>query len=139
MIVLDSNVLSALMRPDPDSRIVRWLDSQASESIWTTSINVYEVRFGIELLSPGRRRETLHVALRRLVEEALEGRVLAFDSVAADAAAVIAANQRRAGRTVEIRDVQIAGIALARRATLATRNIRHFEGIGLDIVDPWSP
>ena len=138
MIILDSNVLSALMRPDPESRVVEWLDGQAPESTWTTSINVYEIRFGIELLSPGRRRETLHVALRRLVEEALEGRVLAFDSVAAEGAAVIAANQRNAGRTVEIRDVQIAGIAVARKAKLATRNIRHFEGIGLDIVDPWS-
>lgn len=137
MIVLDSNVLSALMRPDPDVQVVEWLDRQASESAWTTSINVYEIRFGIELLSPGRRRETLHSALKRLIEEALEGRVLAFDSVAAETAAVIAASQRRAGRTVEIRDVQMAGIALARRATLATRNTRHFADLGFGLVNPW--
>jgi hypothetical protein len=135
VIVLDTNVISALMHTD--TPIFGWLDRQPAQSVWTTSISVYEVRFGIEVLTKGRRRENLAAAFERLIVE-LDDRILAFDAPAAEAAAEIAGHQRKVGRPIEIRDVQIAGIVAARKATLATRNIRHFERIGLTLVDPWS-
>lgn len=137
MILLDTNVLSALMQREPDQAVVAWLDGQPSESVWTTSITVFEVRMGLELLADGRRRRRLEKEFDRLLGEDLDGRVQLFDRAAADAAGTIAAERQRAGRTVEIRDVQIAGIASARKATLATRNVRHFEGLGIHLVDPW--
>ena len=139
MIALDTNVLSALMRAEPDAAVVRWLDDQAAESIWTTAVTVFEIRTGIELLATSQRRRRLEVAFERLLAEDLDGRVLAFDAAAADAAGALAARQQRAGKTVEVRDAQIAGIALARRATLATGNVRHFTDLGLRLVDPWHP
>ncbi|HSZ06034.1 MAG TPA: type II toxin-antitoxin system VapC family toxin [Solirubrobacteraceae bacterium] len=137
MILLDTNVLSALMQREPDQIVAAWLDEQPSESIWTTSITVFEVRMGLELLAKGRRRSQLEQEFDRLVADDLDGRVQLFDRAAADAAGTIAASRRRAGRTVEIRDVQIAGVASARKATLATRNVRHFEDLGIRLVDPW--
>lgn len=138
MILLDTNVLSALMQREPEGAVVRWLDAQPPESVWTTSITVFEVRFGLELLATGKRRHRLEEAFSRALAEDFENRVVDFDRPAAEAAGHIAAEHRRAGRTVDMRDVQIAGITAARRATLATRNLRHFEGIGLELVDPWS-
>jgi len=138
VILLDTNVISALMQRDVDRVVVAWLDSQPPESIWTTSITVFEIRFGLEILASGRRRQSLEEAFQRMIEEDFEGRVVPFDEVAAQSAARIAAVRRRAGRTIEIRDVQIAGIAAARKATIATRNVRHFEGLGPELIDPWS-
>lgn len=138
MIVLDTNVVSALMRREPDPSVVAWLDGLPAESIWTTAVTVFEVRLGLEILVEGRRRRELEEAFAKALEEDFEGRVLPFDEAAAQAAGRIAAERRRAGRTVEVRDVQIAGIAKARKATLATRNTRHFEGCGLALVDPWT-
>lgn len=138
MIILDTNVISALMRSEPDPVVVRWLDALPSESLWTTAITVFEVRLGLEVLAAGRRRRLLEEAFAAALEEDFEGRVLPFDKAAAQAAGRIAAERRRAGRTVEIRDVQIAGIAMARKSAVATRNLRHFEGLGLNLLDPWS-
>ena len=138
MILLDTNVLSALMRHEPEQTVIRWLDALPPESVWTTSITVFEVRLGLEILARGRRRRRLEEAFSKALEEDFENRVVVFDRPAAEAAGRIAAERRRAGRPVEIRDVQIAGIATARKAKLATRNLRHFEGLGLDLIDPWS-
>jgi toxin FitB len=138
LILLDTNVLSALMRRETDPVVVAWLDAQPPESIWTTAITVFEIRFGLEILAKGRKRKALEEAFASALDEDFDGRILAFDQAAADAAAAIAARQREAGRPVEIRDVQIAGIAAARKATLATRNTRHFDGTGIALVDPWS-
>ena len=126
------------MRSEPEPAVVKWLNGLPPESVWTTSITVFEVRLGLEILAAGRRRRQLEDAFARALEEDFEGRVLPFDQAAAQAAGRIAAERRRAGRAIEIRDVQIAGIISARRATLATRNIRHFEECGLVLVDPWS-
>lgn len=125
------------MQRDPDQTVVAWLDEQPSESVWTTAITVFEVRMGLELLANGRRRSQLEQKFDRLLIEDLDGRVQLFDGAAADAAGTIAASRQRAGRTVEIRDVQIAGIASSRKATLATRNVRHLEGLGVRLVNPW--
>ena len=138
MILLDTNVLSALMRREPEPAVMAWLDHQPAESIWTTTITVFEVRTGIELLEQGRRRRQLEEAFAPLLAEDLGGRVQSFDEAAALAAASIAAARQRVGRPVEIRDAQIAGIATARRATLATRNSGHFADLDVELVDPWS-
>lgn len=136
MILLDTNVLSALMREQPDPIVVEWLDNQPAESIWTTSVTVFEIRTGIELLVPSRRRKQFDKTFSQLLDEDLDGRVQSFDLTAAIAAGTIAASRQRVG-AVEIRDVQIAGIVASRRATLATRNTRHFAGTGVELVNPW--
>ena len=138
MILLDTNVISALMQREADPAVVAWLDNQPAESIWTTSITVFEVRFGLEILATGRRRRSLEEAFSKALEDDFEGRVVPFDEAAAQSAGRIAAERRRLGRSVEIRDVQIAGIAAARKAAIATRNVRHFEGLGPQLIDPWS-
>jgi toxin FitB len=138
VILLDTNVVSALMRPDHNVQVIAWLDRQPAESIWTTAVTVFEVRMWLEILETGRRRRLLEEAFDKLLEEDLENRVLPFDQATATVAAGIAAKQRRSGQPVEIRDVQIAGITMARNAALATRNTRHFQEIGLPLIDPWS-
>jgi toxin FitB len=138
VILLDTNVLSALMQRQPDPAVVAWLDGVPPESAWTTSVTVFEVRFGLELLARSRRRRELEAAFARALEEDLERRVAPFDRAAAESAATFARQQRTSGRPVEVRDVQIAGITASRRATLATRNTQHFEGLGLRLVNPWS-
>ena len=137
MIVLDTNVLSALMRTNPERVVVEWLDRQPADSVWLTSITVFEARFGLALLPKGRRRSGLERALDRVLTEDLSNRVLALDEMAAMTAAQLAADRQRSGRTVDLRDTLIAGIAQARRATIATRNARHFEGLEVPVVDPW--
>jgi predicted nucleic acid-binding protein len=138
MIVLDTNVLSALMRAEPDRPVVRWLDRLAAESIWTTSVTVFEVRFGLEVLPAGERKAALQHAFDQVISEDLRGRVLDFDAGAASVAGEISAKLRALGRPVDMRDAQIAGIIAARRATLATRNVRHFVDAGIPVIDPWN-
>ena len=137
MILVDTSVLSAMMRAAVEPAVERWFDAQPPESVWTTTITIFEIHFGLALLAPGRRRDRLCGAFDRAIDKILSGRVLPFDRTAAETAAAIAARQRQIGRPVEIRDVQIAGIAAARKATLATRNTRHFENLGIVLIDPW--
>src|SRR5262249_4540868 len=129
--------LSALMQKQPESAVVNWLDRQPAESIWITSVTLFEARFGLALLPKGKRRQALEALFEQLLEEDLENRVLDFDSAAASAAATLAAERHGAGRSIDIRDTQIAGIALARRATIATRDVRHFQDLNVPVVDPW--
>jgi len=137
MIILDTNVLSALMRKVPEAPVVAWLDRQPAESVWITSITLFEARFGLALLPKSRRRQTLEAAFARLLSEDLENRLLDFESAAAVEAASLAAGRQRAGLQVDVRDTLIAGIALARRATLATRNVKHFRDLNIPVINPW--
>jgi predicted nucleic acid-binding protein len=137
VIVLDTNVLSALMRTKPDAVVVEWLDRQPADSIWVTSITVFEARFGLARLPNGKRRRSLERAFDRVLTEDVSSRVLSLDEMAAATAGQLAAERQRAGRVVDLRDTLIAGIAQARRATIATRNTRHFEGLDVPVVDPW--
>ena len=138
MIVLDTNVVSALMRREIDHTVVAWLDDQPPESVWTTAVAVFEIRFGLGILADGQRRRRLEDAFEHVLADDFEGRVLAFEQAAAQEAASVAERRRQAGRPVEIRDAQIAGIVAARRATLATRNTRHFDELGIALIDPWA-
>ena len=137
MIILDTNVLSALMQRIPEPVLVAWLDGQPRLSVWTTSVTVLEVRFGLELLPTSRRRVRMQRAFARLIDEAIEGRVLAFDIGAAEHTATLTAARQKAGRAGDLRDTMIAGIALAHHARIATRNTRHFIDLSVEVVNPW--
>ncbi len=137
MIVLDTNILSELMQKAPDPSVVEWLDRQPAESVWITSITLFEARLGLALLPKGRRRKALELAFEQLLVEDLEERVLDFDRSAAEAAAGLAAERQKNGRSVDMRDTQIAGIVIARRAALATRNLKHFADLTAEVVNPW--
>lgn len=137
MIVLDTNVLSALMRPLPDANVVAWLDQQPQSSIWTTSITVFEIRVGLQIMAAGKRRSALLQAFDMLLEK-IDHRVATFDLAAAQQAAGLMASRRKKGRPVDLRDTMIGGIVLANHATLATRNTPHFEDIGSSVINPWS-
>ena len=135
MIVPDTNVLSALMQQRPDAQVVAWLDNQLAESIWIT---LFEARYGLALLAPGQRKNLLQERFDQLVQDALENRVLQFDADAATQAAQLAAERKARGRPVDMRDTFIAGIALAKRATLAIRNTRQFDDLSVRVVNPWA-
>ena len=137
MIILDTNVVSEIMRQVPEKSVLAWLDRQVEGSIWTTSITVFEVIAGIEILPPSRRRAALSVDFEQFLDAFIEGRVIAFDARAAHASARLMAQRRRAGRAGEFRDTMIAGIAISTGAALATRNVRHFDDLSVTVVDPW--
>jgi predicted nucleic acid-binding protein len=137
MIVLDTNVLSALMRQEPDEHVIAWLDRQPRSSVWTTSITVLEVQFGLGILPAGRRRSLLIKAFESVLTQELGRRVAPFDQPAAEHAAQLMAMRHRKGTPVELRDTMIAGIVLARHATLATRNLPHFNDLEVPVINPW--
>ena len=136
MVILDTNVVSELMDSEPDPPVIQWLDRQSWSSLWTTSITVLEIRYGLTIMTSGRRRAQREAAFARLIEENFENRVLQFDAAAEETALLMGA-RHRSGRTGELRDNMIAGIALAQRAMLATRNVRHFDDLRVALVNPW--
>jgi len=136
MIILDTNVISALMLRTPDPTVAAWLDRQPRTSVWTTSVTLFEIRFGLEAMPSGKRRDTLFEDLERLLLS-IDHRIAPLDADAAQQAGVLMASRKLKGRPRELRDTMIAGIVLANHATLATRNIRDFDDIGAKIVDPW--
>lgn len=137
MIILDTNVLSALMRHIPDEAVVGWLDRQPRTSIWTTSVTVLEVRYGLQILAAGKRRTLLTEGFEELLER-MGQRIATFDAAAAVQASDLMSQRHRTGRPVDLRDTMIAGIALAQHATLATRNTPHFEDVDVPLVNPWA-
>ncbi|MBM3817498.1 MAG: type II toxin-antitoxin system VapC family toxin [Acidimicrobiia bacterium] len=139
MIILDTNVLSALMRQAQDRDVVSWLDGQPRTSIWTTAVTVLEVRYGLQILPAGTRRAALLRAFDTVLREKIDERIVPFDLAAAHEAATLMAVRHRKGKPGDLRDTLLAGIVLAHRATLATRNTRHFEDLAVPVVNPWEP
>jgi toxin FitB len=137
MIILDTNVLSELMLRAPDRGVLTWLDRQPRSSIWTTSVTVFEIRFGLESMARGKRRNALIQDFERILAS-LDNRVSPFDIEAADQASSLMASRKLQGRPRDDRDTMIAGIVLARQATLATRNVSHFEDVAAPVVNPWT-
>jgi toxin FitB len=137
MIILDTNVLSALMRHIPEPKVVAWLDQQPHTSVWITSITVLEVRFGLQIMPSGKKRSLLTQGFEALLE-GIGQRVAPFDASAAQEASNLMASRHRRGRPGELRDTMIAGVVMAHHATLATRNTAHFEDIQASIVNPWA-
>jgi predicted nucleic acid-binding protein len=138
MIILDTNVLSELMRPKPSPWVVAWVARQPAAELFTTSITEAEILYGIELLTKGKRREGLLAAAEAMFAEDLAGRIFGFESDAARVFSKIAAQRRALGRPISHADAQIAAIAQTRGAKLATRNVADFEDCGLDVLDPWN-
>ncbi|WP_417850293.1 type II toxin-antitoxin system VapC family toxin [Thalassoglobus sp.] len=136
MIILDTNVISAVMR-QREPQIADWLNSLPSQSVWTTSVCVYEIEFGLKSLPKGKRRTQLEADFELALLEDLEGRILDFNALSAQHATEISARLKSAGRPVEIRDAMIAGTVAAWNATLATRNMKHFADAKIALVNPW--
>lgn len=137
MIVLDTNVLSELLRAVPDARVLAWMDAQPTDLLFTTAITQGEMLYGVHRLRPGARRERLHADIEAIFSADMAGRVLAYDGASAAAHAAVAAERQAMGRPVSQSDAMIAGIVRAHGARLATRNVRDFEGCGIELIDPW--
>jgi toxin FitB len=137
MIIVDTNIISEAMKSKPEAAVRDWLSSAAVIGLWTTSITIMEVRFGLEKLPDGKRRKDLETAFETFLAAAFDDRVLEFNEAAARSAASLQARRHRAGLNVEIKDIMIAGIALSRSAILATRNTRHFADAGIRLVNPF--
>ena len=137
MIVLDTNVLSEGLRPEPSVSVMRWMRSEPADSFFTTTITEAELFYGAALLPEGRRRRALEDVIEQLLTKRFAGRILSFDSAAAREFADIASARRRAGRPIGEADGRIAAIARSRGASLATRNISDFTDCGVSLVDPW--
>jgi len=138
MILLDTNVLSELMRPVPNSEVVQWLDNRPDAEVWICAVTVAEIRQGIALLPQGKRRQALHAATEQTLEQDFAGRCLPFDCQAAAHYARIVAMRQQQGLPVSVEDAQIAAVALTGGLALATRNSKDFTAIeGLQVVNPW--
>ena len=139
MILLDTNVLSELMRPLPDPNVVRWLDARPGWDVWISAVTVAEIQLGISLLPAGRRKELLLDLTGQMFQEDFPDRCLPFDCEAAFEYALIVAERNRQGHPISVEDAQIAAIARTAGLALATRNTKDFSDItGLKLVDPWA-
>jgi predicted nucleic acid-binding protein len=137
VIVLDTNVISELMKPHPSPAVVSWVAGQLRSELFATSVTKAEILLGIASLPTGRRRAGLAEAAERLFASLMVDRVIPFDADAAEHYAEVVIGRRRIGRPIAIADAQIAAIALASNAAVATRDVADFEGCGVAIVNPW--
>jgi predicted nucleic acid-binding protein len=140
MILLDTNVLSELMRPVPDGKVRDWFDAQETEDLWISSITVAEIKVGIARLPEGKRKSGLTQMARTLFAEDFAERILSFDSQAASHYAELVATREKAGRPISMADAQIAAICKGppvKLPVLATRNSKDFAGLGITLINPW--
>lgn len=138
MLMLDTNMLSAIMSTEPAQKIADWILDQPSEHLFTAAVCEAEILSGIAILPNGRRRADLEEAARAMFADDFQGRVLPFDTEAASAYAEVFAARRKAGRPTGTIDLMLAAIARARGASVVTRNVADFEGVGLTIINPWN-
>ena len=137
MILLDTNIVSELMRPAPSQAVMSWLAAQPAASLFISAVTEAELRYGVMLLPEGRKRAELVSAIEAMLAEDFADRILPFDSAAAMAFADISSSRRQAGRPISQFDALIAAIARSRGAELATRNVADFEGSGVEVINPW--
>lgn len=137
MLVLDTNMLSAMMSAEPIRKVADWILDQPSEELFTAAVCQAEILSGISILPNGRRRAALEEAARAMFADDFHGRVLPFDTEAAAAYAEVFADRRKAGRRAGTVDLMLAAIARVRGASVVTRNVADFEGVGLTIINPW--
>ncbi len=137
MTVLDTNVLSEALKPAPSEQVLRWLAAQIPSAVFTTTITMAEVLYGVEALPAGRRRTRLLAAVENMFAEQFEGRILPFDEQAARLFASIVAVRNATGRPISQMDAMIAAIARSNRAALSSRNTADFEGCGIQVINPW--
>lgn len=137
MLILDTNVVSELMRPESDARVIAWLAARPASGLFLTTVTEAELRYGMALLPPGRRRSRLTQALENMLRDDFAQRILPFDRDAARDYARIVAHRRQIGRPIAQFDAQIAAIARARDAGVATRNQADFSDCGIEVLNPW--
>ncbi|MGC2473582.1 MAG: type II toxin-antitoxin system VapC family toxin [Candidatus Sulfotelmatobacter sp.] len=137
MIILDTNVISELMKPTADAHVLRWFSSQTAEDLHVTAVTMAEILYGIELISTSRRRDAIRAGAEKMFEAVFGDRVLSFEERASRMFSQIASSRRRQGKPMSEFDAQIAAITRAHGATLATRNPYVFEGCGVRLVNPW--
>jgi toxin FitB len=137
MILLDTNVISELMRPEPAQAVLDWFGRHDAADLFISAVTEAELRTGVAILPEGQRRERLQLAIDAMIDQDFQGRVLPFDTIAARPYAEIAARRRAAGRPIAEADCQIAAIARAADAPVATRNGKDFEGCGIGLINPW--
>lgn len=137
MIILDTNVVSALMRADPDPVVAKWFDEQFRPEIWTTSITIHEIRYGLALMESQVRRAVYTRTFNDFLADAVY-KIATFDEAAAGFSAELAAARKKRGRVIDVRDTMIAGIALSMHAeAIATRNVGHFDDLSVPMLNPW--
>jgi hypothetical protein len=139
MIVLDTNVVSGIIAGERDIRLDSWLNRIDAAMLWLNAIVVFEIRGGIGTMPAGRRKQALLRTFDWLLDVEFKDRILPFDTAAAIAAAAVGAERSARGRPSGMADTQIAGIAESRGAAIATRNVRHFSDLSVEIIDPWHP
>jgi hypothetical protein len=137
VILLDTNVVSEPMRPKPDANVVEWLDAQAAETLYLSTVSLAELLLGIESLPPGKRRKALAAALDEQVATLFAERIVPFDLAAAQTYGRVVTRARRRGHVISAADAQIAAIAASRRFTVATRDEAPFQAAGVPVVNPW--
>lgn len=137
MIILDTNVVSELMRASPEPRVLRWFSNQTAQDLHVTAVTMAEILYGIELISAARRRDVVRTAAEKMFEEVFADRILIFEDRASRAFSQIASSRRRQGKPMSEFDAQTAAITRVLGATLATRNPYVFEGCGVRLVNPW--
>jgi predicted nucleic acid-binding protein len=136
MTILDTNVVSEFMLRSPNPKVIGWLDKQSRSSLWTTAITIFEIRLGLQVMPGSRRRDLLNQRFDEVLARINE-QIVPFDAEAALQAASLMASRKMQGRPRDMRDTMIAGIVLARRTSLATRNTTHFDDISAPLIDPW--
>jgi toxin FitB len=138
MIILDTNVVTAIISAGRDHVVDDWLDRMDPTQLWLPTLVVAEMKFGVDILEDSRRRRRIATAFRNLIEVAFAGRIIAFDLEAAIASAAIAADRRKRGRPSGAIDTLIAGVAVSRKAAIATRNVKHFADLPVPVINPWA-
>lgn len=138
MILIDTNVISELIRPTPAPQVLAWFAGRSASTLYLSAVGEAELRRGAMILPEGKRRESLLSEIDAMIAEDFAGRVLPFDSAAAAAFAGIFVDRRNSGRPISFPDCQIAATARARGAAVATRNVADFEGCGVEVIDPWA-
>lgn len=138
MFLLDTNIISELLRPSPDPAVETWVGDRRATDLYFPAIGEAELRYGVAVLPAGRRRTALASAINAILQEDFTDRILPFDRKAARDYADIAAMRRAAGRTAPPADSQIAAIARSRGMAIATRNVRDFDNLGIEVIDPWT-
>lgn len=137
MIILDTNIISELLCPAPAPEVGAWLAGQNGADVFLTVISEAELRYGVAILAQGKRRDALGIVMDNILTVDFQGRILPFDSMAAREYAKTASMRRAAGKPISHFDCQIAAIARAHNASVATRNTSDFEGCGIEVIDPW--
>ena len=138
MFLLDTNVVSELLRPYPEPDVVKWVEDYQSTDFYLSAISEAELLYGVAILPPGRRKEALASAIDAILREDFAHRILPFDSGAAREYASIASARHSVGQSIAPADCQIAAIARFREMRVVTRNVRDFEGFDIEVIDPWS-